>query len=98
MREGKVEFKGELFNVTAPLQVAVPKPPQVLIAALAPMMLRIAGEMADGTATWMIGVKTIATHVAPRINDAAKEAGRPAPRIVCALPVVVTEDVQGAKE
>jgi len=98
MREGKVAFKGEVFSVNAPLQVPVPKPPQVLIAALAPMMLRIAGELADGTATWMTGVKTIGTHVAPRINAAAKNAGRPAPRIVCALPVVVTEDVQTAKE
>jgi 5,10-methylenetetrahydromethanopterin reductase len=70
----------------------------VLIAALAPIMLRTAGELADGTITWMAGVRTIETHVAPRIKAAAEKAGRPQPRICASLPVAVTDDPQSARD
>jgi F420-dependent oxidoreductase-like protein len=72
--------------------------PDLIVAALGPKMLGHAGRLANGTATWMTGPKTIENHVAPVINATAAEAGRAAPRIVCALPVVVTNDVNGAKE
>ena len=97
LREGSVSFKGELYTVNANVERPAGAPP-VVIAALAPVMLKLAGSMADGTATWMTGPKTIADHVAPRINAAAEEAGRPAPRIIVALPVCVTNDVDAAKE
>ena len=61
-------------------------------------MLRLAGTVADGTITWMTGTKTIAEHVAPAITAAAEAAGRPAPRVVVALPIAVTNDVTAAKE
>jgi F420-dependent oxidoreductase-like protein len=67
--------------------------PGLLVAALAPKMLEMAGTLTDGTLTWMTGVKTIAAHVAPTINAAAAAAGRPAPRVVCSLPISVTGDV-----
>ncbi len=98
LRDGRVAFQGEMFRVTAPLQLKVAKPPPVLIAALAPIMLRTAGELTDGTVTWMTGARTIETHVAPRITAAAKGAGRPAPRIVVALPVAVTDDADAARQ
>ena len=62
------------------------------------MMLKIAGTMADGTATWMTGPKTIETHVVPGITAAAREAGKPAPRVVVGLPIAVSEDVAAARE
>jgi alkanesulfonate monooxygenase SsuD/methylene tetrahydromethanopterin reductase-like flavin-dependent oxidoreductase (luciferase family) len=61
-------------------------------------MLKLAGAMADGTITWMTGPRTIADHIAPRVRAAAEEAGRPAPRIVCGLPVAVTADPDAARE
>ena len=67
--------------------------PGLLVAALAPKMLEMAGALTDGTLTWMTGVKTIATHVTPTIYAAAAAAGRPAPRVVCSLPISVTADV-----
>ncbi|HEY7801453.1 MAG TPA: LLM class flavin-dependent oxidoreductase, partial [Dehalococcoidia bacterium] len=70
----------------------------VLIAALAPMMLKTAGDLADGTVTWTTGIKTIKTHVAPRINAAAAAAERPKPRIAVGLPVAVTDDAAAARE
>jgi F420-dependent oxidoreductase-like protein len=92
VREGKVAFSGDVFKVAAGLQVPGAKPFPVLVAALAPMMLKTAGEIADGTVTWTTGIKTIESHIAPRINAAAQAAGRPKPRIAVGLPVAVTDD------
>jgi F420-dependent oxidoreductase-like protein len=96
--DGRVSFNGEVYQVTGGLRVPDAKPVPVIISALAPMMLRIAGELADGTITWMAGRKAIETHVAPRINKAAQEAGRPAPRVCVALPVAVTNDLDKTRE
>jgi len=97
IEEGRVAHSGELFRVTAGLGVPGATPCPILIAALAPVMLRIAGELADGTVTWMTGPKTIETHVVPRITAAAEAAGRPAPRVCVGLPVAVTDDPAGAR-
>jgi alkanesulfonate monooxygenase SsuD/methylene tetrahydromethanopterin reductase-like flavin-dependent oxidoreductase (luciferase family) len=59
----------------------------VLLAALGPVMLRLAGERADGTVLWMADERAVAEHVVPRITKAAESAGRPAPRIVAGIPV-----------
>ena len=98
LRGQPANFDGERFRVHAGIQVPGATPPQLLIAALAPIMLRMAGEQTDGTVTWMTGIKAIETHIAPRINKAAKEAGRPQPRIVAGLPTAVTDDPAAARE
>lgn len=98
LRGEPASHDGERFRVHAGLQVPGATKPTLLLAALAPIMLRMAGELADGTITWMTGIKAIETHIAPRINKAAKEAGRPQPRICVGLPVCVTEDAAGARE
>ena len=82
----------------APLDIPDTAPPPVLVAALASYMLKITGELADGTVTWMTGISTIASHVAPRIAEAASAAGRPSPRVVVSLPVCVTDDPARAKD
>jgi F420-dependent oxidoreductase-like protein len=92
VREGKVSHQGEEYRVQAQLSLPEVPPPQILIAALAPRMLRLAGEQADGTITWMTGPKTLREHTIPRISEAAAKAGKPAPRIVCGLPVAVCDD------
>ena len=91
-------YSGEIFRVNAGLQIPVTKPPGLLLAALAPAMLRMAAERADGTVTWMTGVKAIETHIAPRLNAAAEAVGRPHPRICVGLPIAVTDDPKGARE
>ena len=96
--DGNVDFHGRFFNVTAKADVPGALPVPVIIAALAPMMLRIAGERADGTFTWMAGAKTVKSHVAPRINRAAESADRPPPRICVGMPLAVTGDPQAARE
>jgi 5,10-methylenetetrahydromethanopterin reductase len=98
LKDGRVSHTGEFFNVHAQLAIPGTTPPPVLIAALAPVMLKIAGTLSDGTITWMTGPKTLETHICPRLNKAAKEAGRPKPRVVVGLPVAVTDDPEGARE
>jgi alkanesulfonate monooxygenase SsuD/methylene tetrahydromethanopterin reductase-like flavin-dependent oxidoreductase (luciferase family) len=72
----------------------------VLVAALGPVMLQIAGERADGTVLWMADEKAIGDHIAPKINKAAAEAGRPAPRIVAGIPVCLcaNSEIDAAKD
>lgn len=95
---GKVSHDGELYKVHAPLdRPRGDSGPGLLVAALGPAMLAVAGELSDGTVTWMTGPKTIADHVAPKLTAAADKAGRPAPRIVCGLPVAVTEDADAMR-
>jgi len=93
-----VSFEGEEFRVNAgppelPEGVSIP----VLVAALAPRLLRVAGTYAAGTILWMANSTAIANHVAPRIRKAAAAAGRPEPRIVAGLPVAVHDDEAEAR-
>jgi 5,10-methylenetetrahydromethanopterin reductase len=73
----RVDHTGPAFSVHATLTVPGAAAGPLLIAALAPRMLEIAGELAEGTITWMAGRQTIARHIVPRINHAAEAAGRP---------------------
>ncbi|MEV0160948.1 F420-dependent oxidoreductase-like protein [Nonomuraea fuscirosea] len=93
-RGEKVAYAGETLKAGIKLTTPGAGLP-VLVAALGPRMLKLAGTVADGTVLWMTGPKTIAGHIAPTITAAAAEAGRPAPRIVCALPISVTDDPAG---
>jgi F420-dependent oxidoreductase-like protein len=91
-------FDGE--SVHAHIGLSVPRSrPQVplLLAALAPQMVKLAGTKADGTILWMTGPKTVRDYIVPAINAAASEAGRPAPRVVCVLPVSVTDNPDQAR-
>nr|WP_219464595.1 LLM class F420-dependent oxidoreductase [Nonomuraea rhizosphaerae] len=95
-RGEQVDYDGETLK--AHVRLSTPGAgPQVLVAALGPRMLKLAGTVADGTVLWMTGPRTVADHIAPTIAAAASEAGRPAPRVVCGLPVCVTDDVEAAK-
>jgi F420-dependent oxidoreductase-like protein len=97
LHDHTVAYTGETLRVTADVSVPEPRPLPVLLAALAPRMLQLAGSTAEGTITWMAGVNTLATHVVPRLQAAAREAGRPAPRVCVGLPIAVTDDVTGAR-
>jgi F420-dependent oxidoreductase-like protein len=96
----QVQFEGETvtFRGMGPLEAPGAEPPPVLLAALAPRMLELAGSRADGTVTWMTGPGTIADHIGPSIRKAAEAAGKPAPRIAVGLPVSVTADADAARQ
>jgi 5,10-methylenetetrahydromethanopterin reductase len=91
------QYAGETVTAHGGLDVPADRP-AVLVAALGPQMLKVTGRLADGTVTWMTGPKTLTDLTVPTIQGAAQEAGRPAPRVVVALPVCVTDDEAGARE
>jgi F420-dependent oxidoreductase-like protein len=97
VREGNVAFVGETVSARIGLDVRGASPVRVVLAALGPKMLELAGGRADGTATWMTGPATLAQHVIPTIRAAADAAGRPAPMVGAGFPVCVTDDVAGAR-
>lgn len=98
LSEGRVDFAGQVFTVKAELQVQDTSPFPVMLAALAPRMLRLAGAYADGTITWMAGCKTIDSHIVPRLSAAAKSAGRAQPRVCVGLPIAVTDNASSGRE
>jgi F420-dependent oxidoreductase-like protein len=96
---GPVDVENDDYRVHNPLDVTDIVPTRILIAALAPVMLRIAGELASGTILWMADERAIGGHVLPRITSAASAAGRSAPRIVAGVPVALcpNDEVDAAR-
>lgn len=89
---GPVDVENELFRVHNPLAITDIAPTSVLLAALGPVMLRLAGERTDGTLLWMADERAIASHITPTITRAAESAGRPAPRIIAGIPMCLCRD------
>jgi F420-dependent oxidoreductase-like protein len=89
---GQVDVENEMFRVHNPLDITDTSSTPVLLAALGPVMLRVAGERTDGTILWMADERAIGSHVVPHITRAAEAAGRPAPRIVAGIPVCLCRD------
>ena len=96
LEERQAYMRGKRVVMRGELDIEGPACP-VMVAALGPRMLELAGRAAAGTVTWMAGLKTIRDFVAPTITDAAAAAGRSAPDVVVGLPVCVTDDIEGAR-
>lgn len=95
---GRSSFRGQIWSFEDENVRPTDMPPKVMLAALGPQMLDVAGRRTDGTILWCVGPKTIRTHIAPIINDAAAAADRDEPAIVCSLPVWVTDDPPMARQ
>src|SRR5262249_53523717 len=93
--DGTAESKGEFYTYRSMFSVPSATAPQLLIAALAPRMLQLAGEHTDGTILWFADEHALETHVVPRLAAAATAAGRPTPRIVSAMPTAVCDEAEG---
>jgi F420-dependent oxidoreductase-like protein len=96
-----VSFEGDTVVSRPPMPTALPGAdpvPPVIVAAMGPQALRVAGELADGTLPFLAGPRTLAEHIVPAITRAAREAGRPAPRIIAAVPAVVTANPDAVLE
>ncbi len=89
---GTVDVENDLFRVHNPLDITDVTPTPVLVAALGPLMLKLAGERTDGTVLWMADERAIGEHIAPVITDAASSAGRKPPRIVAGIPICLCRD------
>lgn len=99
VRGETVAFQGDQYRVNG-VQIAIPGADRlpVVVAALGPLMLKIAGELADGTNTWMVGPNTMETHIIANLTKAADAAGRPAPKVVGGYPIVLTNKPDEARE
>ncbi|MBC8188530.1 MAG: TIGR03564 family F420-dependent LLM class oxidoreductase [Proteobacteria bacterium] len=97
LRGEPCKFEGDEYRVNLSLTIPIDEPVQTLIAALGDHMLRISGESTDGTILWMTGPDTIESHVGPKLREAASAAGRAEPRIVCGLPIVLTQNADAAR-
>ena len=93
-----VSFHGEEYQVEAAVDVEGGAPVPLLIAAMGPVVLRLAGALTDGTITSWVGPRTLDEHTVPTIQRAASDAGRPAPRVAVGLPIMLTDDADGARE
>jgi F420-dependent oxidoreductase-like protein len=98
LRGEPAKFEGDQYRVNAGLQVPGAAPVPLLIAALGDQMLKLAGSYTDGTILWMTGPATIEGHIVPKLQAAAREAGRPEPRVVAGLPIALTNDAAAARE
>jgi 5,10-methylenetetrahydromethanopterin reductase len=90
LRDGSVRYRGTFYQVDGGFTVPSASPVPVLVGALSPLMVQAAGELADGVVTWLAGPRSLGEVIVPRLHAAA--AGRPAPRVVAALPVAVCAD------
>jgi F420-dependent oxidoreductase-like protein len=95
---GHVEYRGEMFGFSSMLTVPGSTPAPIMIAALAPKMLKLAGELTDGTITYWANERAIGEHIVPAITAAAEGAERPPPRVVVGLPVAVCADADAGRE
>jgi F420-dependent oxidoreductase-like protein len=93
----RVSHEGELYRVHWQTTVPGAKRPPVLVAALGPAMLKLCGALADGTVTWMGGVDYLRDVAVPTMTAASSAVGRAAPRFVCMVPTLLTNDVAGGK-
>jgi F420-dependent oxidoreductase-like protein len=97
LRGEAAEVRGNRLTMVGGLDVGDVAPPSVLIGALAPHMLRLAGRLVDGTITAATGPRGLAEHIVPLITKAAADAGRPAPRIIAAVVACITDDADAAR-
>ena len=96
-REGKVDFEGETLSCHAELFRRPEELCPVVVAALGPQALKVAGGRTQGTTLAWVGPRTVREHIRPKLVAAAESAGLPAPRIIATLPVCVTDDVDGVR-
>ncbi|MFJ4914946.1 LLM class F420-dependent oxidoreductase [Streptomyces sp. NPDC088726] len=97
---GTADFDGELLTARTPVPARVPGAEAgvpLLVAAMGPQALRVSGELADGILPYLAGPRALAEHIVPAVTAAARNAGRPAPRIVALVHGVVTSDPDAAR-
>ncbi|MDC2963644.1 TIGR03564 family F420-dependent LLM class oxidoreductase [Gammaproteobacteria bacterium] len=91
-RRQPVSFNGEEFKVSGwSLDVPGADPMPVVVAALGPLMLKIAGELADGTNTWMVGPRTMKDHIVPGLGNQSS-------KVIAGVPMTLTKNIEKAKE
>ena len=97
LRGETADTRGERLTMVGGLDIDGVAPPPVLLGALGPRMLALAGRLVDGIVTAAAGPRVLAEHIVPTLTKAAGDAGRPAPRIVAAVVACITDDPETAR-
>ena len=98
LTDRKVSFEGDIWSAEVEgVGGTAVEPPTVMLAAMGPRMLKLAGSRTSGSILWLSGPTAIAEQIKPALDAAAAEAGRPAPRIVASVPLCVTKDADSVK-
>ena len=93
----QADVDGDAVTTHGVLNIAAADTP-ILLAALGPKMLELAGRRVQGTTLGQCGPRTIASYVAPTLFAAAEAAGRPEPRIMALIRICVADDPADAYE
>jgi F420-dependent oxidoreductase-like protein len=93
----RAEFRGRTVGAEVELTIAGAAPCPIVLGALGPRMLQLAGAVGDGTITWAVGPRTLERLTVPVITAAAEQAGRPPPRIIGGFAICVTREVEAAR-
>jgi F420-dependent oxidoreductase-like protein len=100
LRDGACSFEGRFFSANwaylAPHRPNLP----VMISALNPRMLELAGELADGVVLYMCAPSFIDEHVIPAVRAGREKAGKSMEgfEVVAAVDACVTSDRDAAHE
>lgn len=98
LETGAADYAGEDFTARFEGVRPASETPGLVLAAMGPQMLKVAGARTDGTILWMTGEKAISSQIAPILTESAAAAGKAAPRVICSLPIAVTDDEGGMRD
>ena len=100
LQNGAASVDGDQFTAhwsySAPRRSEMP----VMISALSPKMLELAGEVADGVVLWMCSPKYVSDVVVPRVAAGREKAGKPMEgfEIVAAIAACLTTDREAGQK
>jgi F420-dependent oxidoreductase-like protein len=92
------DYSGTKLTARGQIQIPGTEAPELILAALGPRMLDIAGRMTAGTTLAWAVPEVIESYVKPTIDAAAAAAGRPEPQIIATVTVSVTDDADRARQ
>jgi alkanesulfonate monooxygenase SsuD/methylene tetrahydromethanopterin reductase-like flavin-dependent oxidoreductase (luciferase family) len=93
-----VTHEGQVFSVrNFHLDMDLPSPPRITIAANGPKMIELAGEIADGMIGWFQSLEYVRDVTMPALRRGAERAGRSLDdfEATVGFPAVVTKDDSG---
>lgn len=94
LRGEPANFDGEQYRVHG-IAMDIPGGDgvDVVVAALGPVMLKLAAEMSHGANTWMVGPRTMEDHIIRSL----REGGLDSPRVVGGFPMLLTNKPDTAR-
>lgn len=95
---GLVNYEGRVFSVrNFHLDMELPQPPKIYLAANGPRMVELAGELADGMVGWFQSLEYVREVTIPALRRGAERSGRSLEGFdaTVGFPAVVTRDDSG---